>query len=382
MGFLKAKFLISAVMLIFFFGCARSIIKIAAKKDDNPFRMFGNIPSREFYVPVNVSDTLQLLWENSVNGSFTNSSVSVYDDLVFVNDLSGRVYCFRLEDGKQLGKIKYKGAVYSAPIPFNNLLIFPVALEKENLTELVYYNFSAGKELDVIELPGRVLTEMVAVEDGVIFNTEIGAAFKFDLHGNKIWETITKVPTRSSPSMKNNLYIFGNDNGEIIALDASTGDSVYVSTIGGSFFGGSTIVDNVIYIGNNNGKLFALNFDDGKVIWEFDSGARILMTPAVDDKNIIFGNLAGNLFSLNKSDGKVSWKTEFKGVLNTTPLLTENMIIVPEVFFAFHLVNKFDGKIVKDYYLDGRAKFSPVYFRNILFIGYDNGNIRAYEFVE
>jgi len=382
MGFLITKIIIVAISLTLLFGCAKSIIKIAAKKDDNPFRMFGKVPSREFYVPVNVSDSLNLVWENSVNGSFTNSSVSVYDELVFVNDLSGRIYCFRFDDGKQLGRLKYKGAVYSAPIPFKNLLIFPVAIEKENLTELVYYDYSDGEEIEIIELPGRVLTEMIAVADGVIFNTEIGTVFKFDLHGNKIWETNTRVPTRSSPSMKNNLIIFGNDKGEIISLDNATGDSVYVSNIGGSFYGGSTIVDGVIYIGNNNRKLYALNLDDGNVIWEFDSEARILMTPAADSENIVFGNLAGNLFSLNRIDGTLNWKTKFRGVLNATPLLTENRIIVPEVFFSFHLVDKKDGNVIKDFYLDGRSKYSPVFFRDLLFIGYDNGNLSAYEFVE
>jgi outer membrane protein assembly factor BamB len=382
MGFLKTKLIIAAISLTLLLGCAKSIMKIEAKKDDNPFRMFGKVPSREFYVPVNVSDSLNLVWENSVNGSFTNSSVSVYDDLVFVNDLSGRVYCFRFDDGKQLGKLTYKGAIYSTPIPFKNLIIFPVAQEKENMTELVYYDYSSGEELEIIELPGRVLTEMIAVEDGVIFNTEIGSVYKYDLHGNKVWETETKVPTRSSPSMKNNLFIFGNDNGEIISLDNSTGDSIYVSNIGGSFFSGSTIVENVIYIGNNNGKLYALNLDDGKMIWEFNSNARIIMTPAVDNENVVFGNLAGYLFSLNRNDGTLNWKTKFRGILNATPLLTENRIVVPEVFFSFHLVDKKDGSIIKDFYLDGRAKYSPVYYKDILFIGYDNGNLSAYEFVE
>ena len=382
MGFLKIKIIILMLSFALLFGCAKSIIKISAKKDDNPFRMFGKVPSREFYVPINVSDSLNLVWENSVNGSFSNSSVSIYDELVFANDLSGRIYCFRLNDGKQLGKVKYKGAVYSAPIPFNDLIIFPVAIEKENLTELVYYDYSAGEELEIIELPGRVLTEMIGVEDGVIFNTESGAVFKFDIHGNKIWETYTKVPTRSSPSMEKNLFIFGNDDGEIISLNSSTGDSVYVSDIGGSFFSGSTIVDNVIYIGNNNGKLYAINLDSGKVIWEFDSEARILMTPSVDYENVIFGNLEGNLFSLNRNDGTLNWKTKFRGVLNATPLLTDNLVVVPEVFFSFHLVDKKDGSIIKDFHLDGRAKYSPVYYKDFLFIGYDNGNLSAYEFVK
>ena len=106
------------------------------------------------------------------------------------------------------------------------------------------------------------------------------------------------------------------------------------------------------------------------------------MTPAADEENIVFGNLAGDLFSLNRTDGTLNWKTKFRGVLNTTPLVTNNLIIVPEVFFSFHLVDKKDGSIIKDFYLDGRAKYSPVYFKGILFIGYDNGNLSAYEFVE
>ncbi len=106
------------------------------------------------------------------------------------------------------------------------------------------------------------------------------------------------------------------------------------------------------------------------------------MTPAVDNENVVFGNLAGYLFSLNRIDGKLNWKTKFRGVLNTTPLLTENRIVVPDVFFSFHLVDKTDGSIIKDFYLDGRAKYSPVYYKEILFIGYDNGNLSAYEFIE
>ncbi len=90
----------------------------------------------------------------------------------------------------------------------------------------------------------------------------------------------------------------------------------------------------------------------------------------------------GKFVKPGKTDGTLNWKTKFRGVLNATPLVTKNMIIVPEVFFSFHLVDKKDGSIIKDFYLDGRAKYSPVYYKGILFIGYDNGNLSAYEFVE
>lgn len=370
------------IVLILISGCARSVIKYATKLDENPYQMYGKIPSREFYLPANISDSLVLKWESEANGSFTNSSISVYEDLVFINDLSGRIFCFNIETGKKIGSLKYSsGSVYSTPIPYRSKIIFPVAQEKDNLTELIIYDYAQGKEMEAIELPGRVLTQMIAVGDEILFTSEVGIAYKFNSMGKKIWETHTRVPTRSSPALVDDLFIFGNDNGEIIALNSSSGDSVYVQKIGGHFFSGLTISENVIYVGNDNGFVYALDSEDGEIIWQFDTGARIKMEPSVDEQNIYIGNLNGNFYSLNKHNGNENWRTDFNGILNTTPLVTENKIILPNVLFEIHLLDKQSGEVIKSIPLDGRAKLSPVIHRNILFIGYDDGVLRAYEFV-
>ena len=370
------------IVLLLISGCARSVIKYATKLDENPYQMYGKNPSREFYLPVSISDSLVLKWESEANGSFPNSSVSIYEDLVFINDLSGRIFCFDIETGKTVGKLKYSsGGVYSTPIPFRTKIIFPVALEKDNLTDLIIYDYSQGNEIEAIELPGRVLTQMISVNDEVLFTTEVGIAFKFSSSGKKLWETHTRVPTRSSPALVNNLFIFGNDKGEVIALDTSSGDSVYVQKIGGNFFSGLTISENIIYVGNENGLVYALNADDGEIIWQFDTGARIKMEASTDTQSIYIGNLNGNFYSLNKFNGNENWRTDFSGILNATPLITENLIILPDVLYEIHLLDKQSGNIEKSITLDGRAKLSPVIHKNILFIGFDDGIVRAYEFV-
>jgi outer membrane protein assembly factor BamB len=380
MGLLRYK-IILLIIPILFSGCARSVIKYAAKLDENPYQMFGKNPSREFYIPTTISDSLILKWENEMYGSFLNSSVSVYSDLVFINDLSGRIFCYQFDTGKEIGKVKYSsGSVYSTPIPYRNKIVFPVAIENENITELVYYDYNEGKELNNIELPGRVLTQMIADSNDIYFTTEIGSAYKLTSRGKKVWETHTRIPTRSSPALKDSLLIFGNDKGEILALDSETGDSVYAKKIGGAFFSGLTISDSLIYVGNNNGNLYALNVSNGEIIWQFDSGARILMNPAVDDKNVYVGNLEGMFYSINKTDGKQNWKINFTGLLDATPLITENIIILPDIIFAIHLIDKNDGRVIKSISLEGRAKLTPVIHNNTLFIGFDDGVIRAYEF--
>jgi outer membrane protein assembly factor BamB len=380
MGLLRYKIILLLIPILLI-GCARSVIKYSVKLDENPYQMFGKNPSREFYIPEMISDSLVLKWESEMYGSFLNSSVSIYGDMVFINDLSGRIYCYQFNTGAEIGKVKYSsGSVYSTPIPYKNKIVFPVALESENLTELVYYDYNEGKELHNIELPGRVLTQMISDSNDIYFTTELGSAYKFTSRAKKIWETHTRVPTHSSPALKNDLLIFGNDKGEVIALNSETGDSVYAKKIGGAFFSGITISDDIIYVGNNNGKLYALTVSNGEIVWQFDSGARILMNPAVDDTNVYVGNLAGAFYSINKSNGKQNWKLEFAGLFDTTPLVTENIIILPDIIFALHLIDKVDGRVVKTISLEGRAKLTPVIHNKTLFIGFDDGVIRAYEF--
>jgi outer membrane protein assembly factor BamB len=382
MGFLKYKILIIVVTFLIG-GCTRSVIKYSAKLDEHPYQMFGKIPSREFFVPEVFSDSLSLKWENEMYGSFLNSSVSIYSDLVFINDLAGRVFCYQFDTGKEIGKVKYSGgSVFSSPIPYKNIIVFPVAMENDNFTDLIYYDYKEGKEINDIEVPGRALTQMIADSNRIYFTTEIGSAFKFTSRGRKIWETHTRVPTRSSPVLVDSLLIFGNDNGEIIALDSQSGDSIYAKQIGGQFYSGLTVSDSLIFVGNNNGVLYALKILTAEIVWQFDSKARILMNPAIDDKNVYFGNLEGEFFSLNKSDGKQNWKIKFPGLLNATPLITENMILLPDILFAVHMIDKNDGKILKSISFEGRAKLTPVIHNNVLFLGFDDGVVRAYEFID
>jgi outer membrane protein assembly factor BamB len=105
-----------------------------------------------------------------------------------------------------------------------------------------------------------------------------------------------------------------------------------------------------------------------------------VMTPSVNDDEIYFGNLKGDLFCLEKNTGRLIWKTSTGGVLKATPYASENFLVVPDLNKKFYFVNKDNGEITRTYSVDGRNKLSPVIFRNILFIGYDRGELQAYEF--
>ena len=380
MGFLKSNILLLITALLFA-GCGKSLIKISTKLDDNPYPMFGMVPSRNFYVPVTVTDSLKLKWESGGHGGYANTSVTIYDDYVFTSDLSGRIFVYNVTDGDKVGMLKSKGAIYTSPLIYRSKIIYGVAKLNYNLTELIYYDYRDGKEIVNKEIYSRILSEMIGLENEIIFLTESGRLNKYDLYGNLVWEKETETTSRCSPSLKNGIVIFGNDNGEVIGVGEDDGKIIYRKQFDGIFTGTPTIDDSVAFLSNDIGKIYAVELETGNEIWRFDTDVRVLMSPAFDDRNIIVGNLSGDLFSLNKFNGKLNWQKHFGGLFNSTPLITKNRIILVDLFRRFYILDKSDGEVKKTFALDGRAKLSPVFFKGLLFIGFDTGVLRAYEFV-
>jgi outer membrane protein assembly factor BamB len=383
MGFLRNKILqvSSIVIAILLSGCAKSLIQVVMNDDKNTITMFGKTNAREFYVPVNISDSLKFIWKNDAHGSFTNSSVVYKDSIIFVSDLGGRIHCFDLVTGKQIGMLRSKGTVYSTPLIINYKLIYALCDDKDDETELIFYDMNNGKELFISEIDGRVLTQMLIEEGDVILCTENGTVQKISSTGKNIWQLDTKSKLYCNPAMVDGKVLIGNDIGEIIAVNSRTGVQIYREKIASPLFSGITIDQNQAYVADNAGVIYSLKVDDGEVNWSYDTKSRILMNPAVDAENIYIGNLKGELFSINKISGKINWKSDLGGLLNSTPLITDNRIIITNLNRYFSIINKENGLVTKKIQLEGRGKLSPVLIDNKLIMGYDDGMIRAYEFV-
>jgi outer membrane protein assembly factor BamB len=381
MGFLIRKILFIMILICFLGGCNKSLIELTSEQDDYFYNMFGGTPSREFFVPVTVSDSLQLKWESDAYGSFRNSSPTIYNEFIFTSDQGGRIFVFNIETGKQVGMLKSSESIYSSPLLYSSLVIYAVVEENSNISQIIYYNHKEGMEEFYKEFEGRIISEMIALENGIIFLLENGNIYRLDLVGNIVWQSETKQFTRCSPSLKNNTIVFGNDAGEIISVNIEDGRIINRVKYEGIFAGAPTIDNDRVFISNYNGYVYSLELSTLKANWKFNTGTKILMTPAFDNEYVIIGNLKGSLAVVDKNNGELVWKKEYKGLFNATPLVTNNRIIIPDLFRAFHIIDKVSGDLIKSVKLDGRAKLTPILKDNTLFIGYDRGVLRAYEFV-
>ena len=317
-----------------------------------------------------------------IHCGLTNSTVTIYNSYVFINDLSGWVTCLDLNTGKQLGQLKDKGSIFSSPVIENNVLIYPVSLNNENYSLVNYYNFRSGEPIFSIKIRDKLLSELIQTKDGIIFNTAGGKVFKYNYNGSKVWEYDAKVSMHCSPAMKDNTVITGDDKGEVIALNAYNGNQIFKKNLGYIFTNNVSISDSTAFLGDKDGVFFAVDIRTGNVKWKVETGSEIISTPVFNDENVFIGNLGGKFLALNKTSGKIIWQSELNGVINATPLLTKNYLIVPNLVGELDFVEPASGKITKRFVLPSHVRLSPLYFKNTLFIGYDNGILGAYEIVK
>ncbi|HEX2868076.1 MAG TPA: PQQ-binding-like beta-propeller repeat protein [Ignavibacteriales bacterium] len=380
----KIKILLAGLSIasLAFAGCSSTIQIPEAKFGGVSYSMFGSDPARRFYVPLNLGDTLRLRWEGEINGGFAPTSITAYENYVFVPDLSGRIYAFDMNKGKELGYLKFKGSIVPAPVVNQFILTFPLTGYKENNSVIYNFNFHSGQETARYEVDGKVESEPVKMKDGIIFLTEQGKAVMYDNANVKLWEFDSKGFIHSSAALSGQRLVFGNDKGNVYCVNIKDGSLFYQKKTGTGFEGGFAVSGDTVFTADNSGTVYALALNTGDILWKYQTGYKINVFPVLDDEYVYFGNLRGDVYKFLKTSGRLEWKISTGGLINTTPLLFKDYLVQPDLDKRLYLINSRTGKIAKTMVFEGRAKLSPVYYDGTLFLGIENGKVMAYESVK
>jgi len=380
-GFLKKTFIkyISPIILLAFLSCTQPIAFKNMIVGGSGHFMFGKNPGRNFSHNISIENDIKLKWSVETSGSQTNTSVIIYDNVLFVGDLSGKLYAFDRSSGKMFGYEKYPGSISVSPI-VNDLRVFVLLNQfNEKYSVLKFFDYLNGKVLSESSFYGSVQNEMIKLNDGIVVLSDQGEMIKFNFVGSRVWSMDTKVATTSSPASNGDLILFGNEKGELIAVSSNTGEIKYRAKISNGIEGDFSIESDFAYFGDSYGKLFCVSVNDGKVVWSVDANNKILSTPVMNDNKVFVGNLAGEIFCFDKSSGKTLWKIETGGIINTTPVLFKNYLVQPDLNRKIYFIDINSGEIAKTYDFEKRVKLSPVYYDGILYLGADKGIINAYQ---
>ena len=120
--------------------------------------------------------------------------------------------------------------------------------------------------------------------------------------GTVLWSNMTDTnPTAtilSSPAVAGGMVYVGSNDGNLYALDATTGIKIWNFTTGDAIWSSPAIANGVVYVGSNDNNTYALDATTGTKIWNYTTGGHVESCPVVDHGTVYVGSDDGNIYAI------------------------------------------------------------------------------------
>jgi outer membrane protein assembly factor BamB len=181
-------------------------------------------------------------------------------------------------------------------------------------------------------------------------NTTFGGIAAINVqNGQMVWKTTVPNMVMSQPITYNSLAIVGLGTNAfrnttttirgagvnfVAALNCSTGQVVWTFSTVGEDMPTPLIYSGLVVWGNGNGEVYALNATSGVEVWSASlvSGSFVSMSsPALLGDSIYFGaNNPYGFYCVNLTDGQISWSTMLPahgGLDDCSPVISNDIVI-------------------------------------------------------
>jgi outer membrane protein assembly factor BamB len=137
--------------------------------------------------------------------------------------------------------------------------------------------------------------------------------------------------------------------------------------------GTPAIVGDMVYDGSRDGNIYAIDRSTGAEKWRFHTGGGIETSPTVEDGVVYCGSDDGYLYSLDAATGKLKWKYNLKGWVRSVPAVWGNNVYLISNDSIVYALDKTTGKVAGTFdlcrnSLDSYQWSSPAIADNILYV--------------
>jgi outer membrane protein assembly factor BamB len=171
-------------------------------------------------------------------------------------------------------------------------------------------NIGKGTDELFIKLTPVVMGKHVFIADT---RGEIMALFAET--GKTVWGNDSELPITGGPGADENLVLIGTSEGDVLALESESGEEAWRTKVSSEILSPPRESDGIIIVRTIDGKIFALDADSGNRLWVYDRTVpnltlRGTSTPVIANNLVIAGFDSGKLTALELKTGKLIWETK------------------------------------------------------------------------
>ncbi|MGJ8681172.1 outer membrane protein assembly factor BamB [Paraglaciecola sp.] len=178
----------------------------------------------------------------------------------------------------------------------------------------------------------------------------------------KLWSSGIPAKIAGGVTVAYETVFFGTENGEVIALDANTGEQKWITTVKGEVLASPAVDSGVVVVNTGSGFVYALNSADGEELWSHESDVpplslRGVSAPSAANGGAIIGTATGKLVVNVIANGQSAWEqvisaatgvTELERIvdIDSQPLVANGIIYVISYDGTLAAVEMRSGRII------------------------------------
>lgn len=313
------------------------------------------------------------------------------DDRIFVCDVEGKVFAFDALTGNKVWKVDLDVEVSAGLFYDRGRLLLGtydagvIALNAENGSLL--WKGKASSEVSALPVSNGLVVVAQSI-DGQVFGMDAET-------GEKKWSFDHPVPVltlrgAATPVFYSDLVILPFESGQLVALKANEGSSVWEARVGQpkgvtelerivDVDSSPLVIGDSLYAATFQGSLAAFSPAQGQPIWK--QSVSTYQDLVYSQGKVYVSAEDSTVFAFDSTTGEKVWENNqlFRRDL-TAPTVVGDYIAVIDFEGFLHLLNQDDGSFAYRFKPVGDKYRSPLISKNnMLYILADEGRLTAYE---
>lgn len=177
------------------------------------------------------------------------------------------------------------------------------------------------------------------------------------------------------------LFVIGNSDGNVYALDAESGALRWVFETGHRVWATPLIVSDTVYVGSMDRRFYALNLANGEVRWDFSAQGAFAGMPALRGDTLYIGAFDDRLYALDANTGAERWRFLGENWFWGSPVVDGDVVYAVDVNGNVYAVDAETGDQIWHEALEEQVRAGPALSEDgdRLFVGSQDGTLHALE---
>ena len=237
------------------------------------------------------------------------SSLLAYDNLLYVQMdqfENGKLIALNPENGDTAWTTAREEISWASPVMIHTEAGPQLVLVSEE--DVDAYEPLTGKLIWRHEVLGGEVAPSPAYNNGILFAANEyaqSAAIEVKADGSSevLWEYDVVMPEVSSPVGDGERFYFGTSTGELVCLDAKSGEELWLEELDDGFYSSPVLVGEHIFVSDIPGRMYILKASaEYEVVSTIEMGEDLFATPAFMDGRIYIRTV-GHLYCIEAENG-------------------------------------------------------------------------------